>query len=313
MSIYQGTAAQGSAGSAPAAVVSAVQTASARTGVDFSYLMQKASVESSYNSNAKAATSSATGLYQFTDSTWLDMMAQHGDELGMSQYANAIDYRSDGTPYVADPAMRQKILNLRKDPTTSAMMAAELAQDNKASLQQSVGGRIGKTELYLAHFLGAGGAAKFLNAMKTNPNQTGAGLLPEAAAANNGAFYDSTGKALTLTQIYNKYAQKFSAGAAGTDGISSTATSLSSVSVQNPDTTSQPWLSVAGSAGNKQPLSTYTIMMLNSLQAPEEEATKSYEESQDQSRNKASKHEDKQVGRNHKLAPNLLAGSLTAA
>lgn len=305
--IYQGTAAQGWGSSAPAAVVSAVQTASARTGVDFSYLMQKASVESGYNTNAKAATSSATGLYQFTDSTWLDMMAQHGEELGMGQYADAISYRANGTPYVADPAMRDKILALRKDPTTSAMMAAELAQDNKATLQQAVGGRIGKTELYLAHFLGAGGASKFLNAMKSNPSQSGASLLPEAAAANTGAFYDANGKALSLSQIYDKFAQRFSAGG--------TASSLAAtaVAVQEPDTSSQPWLSGLGSAGGKPALSNYTILMLNALDAPEEGAMKGDTGDDQQTGASKDKNTVKREQDKRKVAPNLLAASQTAA
>jgi hypothetical protein len=34
------------------------------------------------------------------------------------------------------------------------------------------------SELYTAHFLGADGAAKFLSALSTNPDQSAAGLCP---------------------------------------------------------------------------------------------------------------------------------------
>ena len=88
-------------------------------------------------------------------------------------------------------------------------MAAEFARDNQTQLQQTVGGEIGATELYMAHFLGAGGASKFLNGMHQNPDQSAAALLPEAAAANKNVFYDKSGKALSVGQIYNRFAEKF--------------------------------------------------------------------------------------------------------
>jgi hypothetical protein len=197
------------AGASPA-VVSAVRQASQSTGVDFSYLMEKAAVESNYDPSAKAATSSATGLYQFTDSTWLDMIAQHGGAHGLGAQAALITVGADGTPMVADAAQRQKILDLRKDPQVAAQMAAELAKDNKTELQASVGGRIGGTELYLAHFLGAGGAAKFLNALHQDSGQPASAVLPEAAASNPGVFTDqATGKPCTLEQVYDRFAAHF--------------------------------------------------------------------------------------------------------
>ncbi|MDZ5649376.1 transglycosylase SLT domain-containing protein [Nitrospirillum sp. BR 11828] len=269
LSTTQLTAAQGLASSAPARIVAAVQQASTKAGVDFSYLLKQASVESGYDTNAKASTSSATGLYQFTDSTWLNMVQQHGAEVGLGQYASAIKTRSDGSAYVSDPATRQKILDLRKDPTTSAMMAAQLAQDNKTTLQQQVGGTIGGTELYLAHFLGAGGASKFLNALKKNPNQAADAVVPDAADANDAVFYDNNGKALSLGQVYDRFAKKFD----GTGGTSADkyAGSTTLGTVQAADSTSQPWDMARGASSSKMPLSTYTIMMLNALAAPTED------------------------------------------
>ena len=59
-------------------VEAAIQRASSATGVDFGYLMGAATRESGYNPNAKAKTSSATGLFQFLDQTWLATLKQHG-------------------------------------------------------------------------------------------------------------------------------------------------------------------------------------------------------------------------------------------
>ena len=69
---------------APQGVVNAIKTASAKTGVSFSYLMEKAAAESNFNPTVKAKTSSATGLFQFIESTWMDMIKQHGDKHGIN-------------------------------------------------------------------------------------------------------------------------------------------------------------------------------------------------------------------------------------
>lgn len=192
---------------APAGISQAVANASAKTGVDFSYLMHKAAQESSFDANAKAKTSSATGLYQFIEKTWLKMVKDHGATYGLGKYASQIN--DDLT--VKDQSIKTQILDLRKDPQTSAIMAAEFTKENQDQLQSAVGGKIGETELYMAHFMGAGGATKFLNAMKSNPGQIASTLFPKEASANPGVFTNKdTGASLTLGQIYNRFAAKFS-------------------------------------------------------------------------------------------------------
>jgi len=192
----------------PHRIADAIRTAAAKTGVDFSYLLNKASQESGFDPNAKATTSSATGLFQFTSQTWLRTVKEHGADYGLSDYADHIQVDSNGVAKVSNPAWKQTILGLRKDPQISAEMAGELDKENLASLKSNVGGKIGATDLYLAHFLGAGGAADFLNKMKANPSAKAADVLPEAAAANPSVFY-SDGQPRSLSQIYSHFAQKF--------------------------------------------------------------------------------------------------------
>jgi len=200
-------------GVAPQNVIKAVQKASARTGVDFGFLMEKAAAESSFNPTAKAKTSSATGLYQFIESTWLNMVKTHGGKYGLGAYADKIEIRN-GKPCVAD-CDRDEILNLRNDPEIAALMAGEFTADNRDFLKRNVGGKIGPTELYFAHFMGAGGAAKFLNSRKINGDVTAAELFPAAAKANKNVFYDSkTGKARSLDDVYAFFDRKFSGNAA---------------------------------------------------------------------------------------------------
>ncbi len=189
-------------------VVSAIRQASAETGVDFSYLMQKAEAESSFNPTAQAPTSSARGLFQFIDQTWLETLHRHGDEHGLGKAAALITQGSNGQFEVKDPAFRREILAMRDNPRIASMMAAELAKDNQTSLEDSLGRKVGNAEMYMAHFLGAGGAARFLATLDDNPQVTAANVVPAAAQANQSVFYEN-GKSLTVNQVYAHFAEKF--------------------------------------------------------------------------------------------------------
>ena len=58
----------------PQGLAYAIDSAGTKSDVDFDYLLQTAIRESSLNPTAKASTSSATGLFQFLDSTWLEVL-----------------------------------------------------------------------------------------------------------------------------------------------------------------------------------------------------------------------------------------------
>jgi len=210
-------------------VLDAIKQASAKVGVDFSYLLNKAEQESGLDPNAKSASSSATGLFQFIDQTWLRMVKTYGAKFGLASAADSISIGSDGVARVTDAQTKQNILALRKDPSLSADMAAELTNENKEKLQCEVGGKVGSTELYLAHFLGAGGATAFLNTMKANPNAKAADVLPEAADANSSVFFDKAGNPRSLSEVYNHFAQKFEKNC-GTTATASAATSSAKTS-----------------------------------------------------------------------------------
>ena len=191
------------------AVLKGIRQASQSTHADFSYLMAQAAQESGFQSDAKAATSSATGLFQFIDSTWLDMVRQHGAKHGIGQLADKVTCDAGGRPHVADPAVRQSILALRKDPRISAALAGELAQDNKAEVERALGRPAQKTDLYLAHFLGAGGATELLKAIQKNGATPAADILPEAASANRAVFFDGrTGEPRTVADLYRNFSNK---------------------------------------------------------------------------------------------------------
>ena len=180
-----------------AQVQAAIGRAAQATGTDFDYLLAQARLESGLDPAAKARTSSAAGLYQFVDATWLATLDRHGAAHGLGWAADAID----GGKRV-DPAMRAGIMALRFDPAAAATMAGELAADNRAALTAATGRDPNPTELYLAHFLGAEGATRFLRAEQADATASAAALMPQAAAANRTIFYRPDGGARSLGEVH---------------------------------------------------------------------------------------------------------------
>ena len=220
----------------------AIAAASHSTGVDFDYLMNQARIESAMNPSARASTSSATGLFQFTKQTWLATVKEHGAENQMGWAADAISQSSDGTFRVDDPGVRAAILDLRTNPEAASVMAAEFAADNGQHLTTALGRSPEPVDLYLAHFLGANGAVKFLTAHDANPAAVAASLLPKAAAANRSIFYDKQGMQRSVGEIRQIFAAKISGSNASVRWASSSPTDTS------PSMTRQSWNSTQSSS-----------------------------------------------------------------
>lgn len=172
------------------------------TGISFDYLIKTAKRESNLNPDAKAASSSATGLFQFIEQTWLGLVKREGPSLGLVDAASAIQRDGSGRYVVPEPEARQQILALRKDPTLSARLAGVFTSDNKASLRDALGRDPSGGELYIAHFMGAGGARELISQANANPDRSAASLFPEAASANRPIFFDSKGNARTTREVY---------------------------------------------------------------------------------------------------------------
>lgn len=177
-----------------------IARASQETGADFDYMVRTAARESNFDPNARATTSSAAGMYQFLDQTWLAMVRRHGARHGMVQEAAAIEQTSSGSYAVSDPRERQRILDLRFDAGMAARMAGELAAENASILQSRIGRQPTSGELYAAHFLGAGGASQLINAAVDTPTARASELFPAAAVANRNVFYDA-GRARSVQEV----------------------------------------------------------------------------------------------------------------
>lgn len=184
-------------------VLSSIQDASRKTGVSFSFLMAQAGRESAFNAQAANRRSSASGLYQFTNGTWLEVMKKHGAAHGYADLAAAIKVTGDGDYEVTDPAQFKRIQDLRRDPGLSAVMAGEYANDNRAILEDRMGRPVNSADLYLAHFLGPQGATHFLKAMEANPHRPAANFVPTAAHVNPRVF-NTHGRPADLATVYGR-------------------------------------------------------------------------------------------------------------
>ncbi len=189
-------------------VTAAISSAAEATGVDFGYLYRQAKIESGLDPSAKARTSSARGLYQFTDQTWLATLKQHGGDHGFGWAADNISRSPGGRYQVADKSQRDLIFGLRDQPEAASAMAAEFASDNGTYLEDRLNRDVEPVDLYLAHFLGAEGAARFLTSYAADPDAAAAPILPAAAAANRAIFYGSDGRPRSLAEIREGFAAK---------------------------------------------------------------------------------------------------------
>jgi hypothetical protein len=194
---------------AQSGVAGAIQRAAQATGASFEYLLATAKVESNFNPNLKAKSSTATGLFQFIEQTWLGMMKNAGSALGFGNYAAAISRNSSGRYQVADPQLRNEILQLRRDPTANAAMAGAFTQRNAAALGQKIGRRPTDGELYMAHFFGTGGAGQLINATKDRPQADASAIFPAAARANKSTFYDRQGNARSVAGVYSELNRRY--------------------------------------------------------------------------------------------------------
>ena len=191
----------------PQGLAYVLNSAGDKSNVDFDYLLQTAIRESSLNPEAKAPSSSAVGLFQFLESTWLQVMKEQGPRLGYQKYADAITKDSDGDYVIRNKAMRQEILGLREDPQIAADMAAAFTQSNGAYLEGKFGKHPSPGELYIAHFLGPQGAEKLFRAGLDNPDQIAAKLFPKQAKANPQIFY-SGGEPRSIKELYRALVAK---------------------------------------------------------------------------------------------------------
>lgn len=197
-----------------ALVTGAVKRASASTGTGFDFLMKMAARESGFDPSARAKTSSAAGLFQFIEQTWFATVKKYGGAHGLGAAADAISQKANGRYDVSDPAVREKVLNLRFNAEAASAMAGELANENRMMLESRLGRAATSADLYTAHFLGPSGAVKLLSAASS---VKAADLLPQAATANKNVFYEGS-RARSVGEVVASIAKSMGGSAQETGG-----------------------------------------------------------------------------------------------
>jgi|GEM_PF-212527 len=197
----------------------AIRQASQVTGARFSYLLATAKVESNLNPNAAARTSSAGGLFQFIDSTWLGTLKEAGPYLGYDRYSNAITRTDEGRYVINDPSMRGEIMALRQDPVANSLMAGVFTNSNAKQLTNNLGRAPTDGELYIAHFMGARGASRLIGMAEANPAGQAADAFPIAARANRSIFFDQSGRARSFAEVARNLTNRYEVARARTPGI----------------------------------------------------------------------------------------------
>src|SRR5882757_11216074 len=210
--VSNGTAMAG-VDSSRARIAGAIKQAADTSGTSFEYLLTTAKMESDFNPTAGASSSSAHGLFQFISQTWLGTVKEAGAQFGYGGYADAITKSSSGSYSVRDPAALKAIMKLRDDPAASSAMAGVLTQSNSFRLTGKIGRRPTDSELYMAHFMGVGGAAKLISNAEDNPRASGVRLFPNAASANRSIFYERGGRARNVSEVYSVLTQRYTSAA----------------------------------------------------------------------------------------------------
>jgi hypothetical protein len=193
----------------PRWIVETILRASEVTGVDPVYMMALADKESSFLPESKARTSSAEGLFQFLSGTWLELVHKFGAKHGLEKEASAIEL-SNGQYSVPDESMREHVLDLRRDPYLSALMAAEMKKRDRELIERRLGRTLSRSEFYLAHFFGVNSASKFMSLLDDKPKQRASRIFPAAARANKALFYAKAGRKtrhLTVSEVFDKIDQ----------------------------------------------------------------------------------------------------------
>jgi len=177
---YAGAARQpGTPGSPSVAGVPGGAAGRAPSSADMTtYMRTVAMLESGGDPRAKNSRSSAGGLFQFLESSYEGVTGRKGS--GAERF----------------------------DPAKSTEAMAKFSQDQKSQMEKNLGRGVSGADLYMGHFLGAGGATKFLGAKDRDPTQSAAKFDPAAAKANPEIYFNK-GKERSMDEVYQLMTEKY--------------------------------------------------------------------------------------------------------
>ena len=200
-------------------IIDTLHRTSKKTGVDFDLLIVTAMIESDLGRMTISSSSSARGIYQFIEPTWLVLMKRYGERIGYKAYADMIEINKETRqPQITHGGvvMRQKILDLRYNTRIAALIKAHQIKDEERVLRSFKNGQdINITDHYIAHMLGLSLARTFYQLKQSESVIILSNLknrkFHEAITLNKSFFYDSNGAGLSASDAYGQFEKKIAA------------------------------------------------------------------------------------------------------
>ena len=195
------------------ALIDILLEVSEKTETDFELLALKAMLESDLGRNTTNPSSTARGVFQYIETTWLTLMARYGERIGHKDYAESVKFDAiTKEPYVdrLSRYSRAEILKLRFDTRVAALIKAHQMKEETPLMEIFKDSKkLSATDHYIAHMMGLGMAKDFY-ALKNQESDkilthSGNPLFREAAILNPAFFYDEKGAALTAPQAYKNF------------------------------------------------------------------------------------------------------------
>lgn len=190
-----------------------------KTGVDFKLLVLKAIMESDYGRFNVASNSTARGVFQYIESTWMVLMHRYGDKIGYGHYAKAIHYNPKTKTAALKGAakhLRHEILALRHNPEASALIKSyQIMEETDVIQGYKRGKKVTATDHYIAHMLGLYVMKDFYELVERKSAIAPARLSTNAhmreAAKTNKAFFYKGQRALSAQESYRRFDRRVKA------------------------------------------------------------------------------------------------------
>jgi hypothetical protein len=186
--------------------------AAQRAGAEPALLAAMAWRESRLDPLASNSRSSARGLMQFTEATWLEAIRDHGAAHGLAGEARGLS-TDRRTGRISAPNARElgRLLDLRFDPHLSAALAAARMAAARTTLEAALARPVTSVDLYAVHLLGMAGARRFLAAHAGHRAADAVGS--QVASLNRGVFFDEGGRAREVREVREAITRSTATGA----------------------------------------------------------------------------------------------------
>lgn len=156
------------------------------TGVPEVYSRALFQQEGGGNPDARNARSTATGVTQFIEGTWLQVLHDYGEQYGLPrEMIDQIERNPRGGWRVRSADAREHLLALRFNPRWNALMSGHYANQEVEDMARRAGRPVSVQEAYLAHFMNGNTAGAWVRALGRGEGNTNARQMLRRIYARN--------------------------------------------------------------------------------------------------------------------------------